>query len=1089
MGIGYHGLLKKFSFFLAISVLFSLSQAQYPTWLHSDSVFINTTPDGGNIPSTATETNFPLLIRLHKDFFNFAEAQANGEDIRFATKAGAPLSYQIENWDGAAGSASIWVKIPTVTGNSRQGIMVFWGNSTAASESNGGAVFNSSNGYLSVFHMNDPTKDEVGTLSATNVGTTAAAGLIGNGRRFAAGQGIRGGTNITTYPTGSSPHSTEAWFKAVSANSVIQAWGIDGPASKVVMKLVSPPHVSLDSWFANGNVNGTSDIPLAQWVHVVYVYESGNARFYVNGVQDGVNTATGGALTIPSPCRMYIGGWYDNYSFVGDMDEVRISKVARSAAWAKMEYENQKPLQSMAGMLVPAGTAFSVPQPAVSVLEGQTAVLTGTAGGAQKIYWILKEGTKETVLAVDRLNLSYLAERVTADKAVIIQFKAIYPTEVKTQDITLTIKEDMPDPLFTLTGPATWNGRDAISLTPVITNQTDMTAKGVGALTYTWSIANIAAIKEITPGKLTLKGAQKSGKMTITLSIGNGGAATTHTVDILVTEPTTDPWLVRTPAADEKAVNSQFYARDPNNVCTVIYNGTSTTAADSVYVKMYAGTTLQNRLAQALPTARTYQFSPTITSGLVEYKLEFGTKTGGTETLVSTVNNLQCGDAYIIEGQSNAVGTTFGTDLDPTTSEWVRTFGNSGGNPPGTSWGQAVHSGPGGAFTVGYWGLELPRKLVATYNVPICILNGAVGGTRVDTHLRNEADPTDTTTYYGALLTRVQRAKLTHGIRGIFWHQGEADQGSDGPTGRWGWEDYQHFFIDMSASWKQDYPNIRHYYIFQIWPNGCAQAGAGGQDNMLREMQRTLPYNYSNMGIMTTIGVRPGVTCHVDAPGYLEFARLMSPLVERDNYGKVYTTSITPPDVKKAYFTSSAKTAITVEFDQPVTWVSTLSTQFYLDGVSGKVSTGATSGNDLTLTLNAPSTASKIMYLDSRSWSESNILYGANNIAALTFANVPIYPDKNTIPVISAKSKLNSTSDLFSTYKHGMLQIGFGRLAGQSLDIRLVNLQGQTVVRQRIESAPTGRLDIAVPKLNHGIYVLKVLGHGRTEYMKKLTAF
>ena len=137
---------------MALLVFFATSETQYPTWLHSDYMFINTTPDGANIPAIS----------------------------------GAPLSYQIKDWN-------------------------------------------------------------------------TASGLIGNGRRFAAGQGIKGGNNITTYSPGSSPHTTQAWFNAASANSTIQAWGIDGPARKVVMKLASPPHMSLDSWFENGNVSGVQD--------------------------------------------------------------------------------------------------------------------------------------------------------------------------------------------------------------------------------------------------------------------------------------------------------------------------------------------------------------------------------------------------------------------------------------------------------------------------------------------------------------------------------------------------------------------------------------------------------------------------------------------------------------------------------------------------------------------------------------------------------------------------------------------------------------------------------------------------------------
>ena len=65
--------------------------------------------------------------------------------------------------------------------------------------------------------------------------------------------------------------------------------------------------------------------------------------------------------------------------------------------------------------------------------------------------------------------------------------------------------------------------------------------------------------------------------------------------------------------------------------------------------------------------------------------------------------------------------------------------------------------------------------LIETHKVPICIINGAQGGTRIDQHQRNEADPTDVSTIYGRLLWRLQQAKLTHGVRAVLWHQGEND--------------------------------------------------------------------------------------------------------------------------------------------------------------------------------------------------------------------------------------------------------------------------------------------------------------------------
>ena len=57
------------------------------------------------------------------------------------------------------------------------------------------------------------------------------------------------------------------------------------------------------------------------------------------------------AMGILTPVRMQIGA-----GFVGDLDEVRISNVARSADWVKLQYENQKPLQTLVGPLVQPGT-------------------------------------------------------------------------------------------------------------------------------------------------------------------------------------------------------------------------------------------------------------------------------------------------------------------------------------------------------------------------------------------------------------------------------------------------------------------------------------------------------------------------------------------------------------------------------------------------------------------------------------------------------------------------------------------------------------------------------------------------------------
>ena len=81
---------------------------------------------------------------------------------------------------------------------------------------------------------------------------------------------------------------------------------------------------------------------------------------------------------------------------------------------------------------------------------------------------------------------------------------------------------------------------------------------------------------------------------------------------------------------------------------------------------------------------------------------------------------------------------------------------------------------------------------------------------------------------------------------------------------------------------------------------------------------------------------------------------------------------------------------IVLEFDQPVKWTNSLVNEFYLDGAKGMVASGSVTGNRLALKLKAPATANNITYLDSKSWSQTNLLRGENGIAALTFCDVPI---------------------------------------------------------------------------------------------------
>jgi hypothetical protein len=968
----------------------------YLSWKHSGSLTILTTPEGANLPAGAAVDGFPLLVRLHKDWFDFSQVKANGDDIRFSDDKGSALAFHIEEWDAVGGTASIWVRIPRIEGNARQFIHLHWGKAEAVTESNAKNVFNETNGYVGVWHMGEQVQEESGSLASKDEGTTVTEGMIGKARHLAGKQGVFCGDKNTGFPSGSNSHSSQAWFRSEKANGKIVAWGNEEAQGKVVMQFASPPHIRLDCYFSGGNVASEGLIPMNEWTHVVHTYEKGDSRVYVNGVLCGTNQDKGTPLNIKSPSRMWIGGWYNNYDFVGAIDEVRISQVVRNGDWVKLEFENQKAMQTVVGPLIQAGDEFSVSEKNLTITEGDSLSLSAKAGGAQKLYWSVVRGDQETILAVDRFHLDFAPGRVSNDQSILIRFRAVYPGEVKSVEIPVNVKEAIPDPVFTLQSVTEWDGRQPIEVVPQIANSDAMKEKGSGDLSYQWHVTGLATIKEETPGKLLLHRAQNSGELTITLTLSNGGSAISSSATIAVKEPAQDAWVERVPDKEEKPMEGQFYARDDKNEGTLFYQGTLPEAADSVFLKVFADDKPFANETQKPGADQSYAFRVRLKPGLIKYRVEFGTKIGDTETVVDKVGNLVCGDAYVIDGQSNALATDTGEESPRDTNEWIRSYGDSRHFREGESenlWCNPVWKAQKDhKAELGWWGMELAKGLLASQKVPICIINGAVGGTRIDQHQRNSVNPEDLSTIYGRLLWRVRQARLTHGIRAVLWHQGESDQGTDGPDGGYGWQTYQRYFIDMSAAWKQDFPNIKRYYIYQIWPNSCSMGNGNG--DMLREIQRTLPRLYSNMDVISTLGIQPAGPCHFPLIGWTQFAHFVQPLIERDFHGRVITDPVTSPNLVGASFSNKEKTGVVLEFDQPVVWNESLFNEFYFDGVNEKIASGAASGNTLVLTLKEASTASAITYLKEKNWSQDRLLFGKNGLAALTFCHVPLLPGK-----------------------------------------------------------------------------------------------
>ncbi|WP_164851457.1 sialate O-acetylesterase, partial [Larkinella soli] len=257
-------------------------------------------------------------------------------------------------------------------------------------------------------------------------------------------------------------------------------------------------------------------------------------------------------------------------------------------------------------------------------------------------------------------------------------------------------------------------------------------------------------------------------------------------------------------------------------------------------------------------------------------------------------------DVFLFNGQSNI------TEYYPSNYTYhnifVRTFGNSATFPADTLWRLSnIQEGQ-----VGLIGTELQRLILETYNMPTCIINGALGGSSMQSHVnRNPANPADPKTLYGRLLFWARKAGVANRIKAFVWRQGENEAGGSSTTG------YEAYFNTLFTNWQADYPNLGKCYIAQLNLLPDANKGAGP----LRDFQRRVPELYPRTETIATVGLPGYDGVHYRQVGHFQFARELFRLIARDFYKSSDGTGISSPSIRKAYYRTAEQKEVVLEFD------------------------------------------------------------------------------------------------------------------------------------------------------------------------------
>lgn len=402
-----------------------------------------------------------------------------------------------------------------------------------------------------------------------------------------------------------------------------------------------------------------------------------------------------------------------------------------------------------------------------------------------------------------------------------------------------------------------------------------------------------------------------------------------------------------------------------------------------------------------------------IKAELADYAFEvYASKSGTDSSLIVRRNDVVAGDFYVINGQSNALargGSVF-------SSKYCRTLAripddSFGYSPADTLWIKSGYSFP----EVGIWGIELQKMILEKYQIPTCVLNGAVPGTRISEHIKRDANAVYT--IYDLLQQRI-RISGAKRIRDFFWLQGEDDALSAD-----GFDGYPQKFTTLHDMWQKDFPMVDSFVVMQINVLFLPFYGAGA----LRDFQRRTPKLYPKTTHFATNGLPYYDGIHYQREGYLALAKQVFDFIGPGIYQAPDNPNRKSPNIRKVFYNTPEKTGITLVFDegQEMKWpkdsvvidrngvARTVSGKalFFLDGNETQpapVVSGEAQGNRVFLKLASASNARTINYLPAY---VNTALYpvfpgpflkNTNGLAAFTFHEVAI---ADLLAIIGFKSE------------------------------------------------------------------------------------
>ena len=636
----------------------------YAGYASSKNIVLNTKASGAGI--TMGFGSFPVLVRLNATNANdiFTSSQSNGLDIRFTNASGTHLPFQRERWDAVNKLAEFWVKVDTIKPqDTTQYIKLLWNNAAAVDSSNGAWVFDTSNGFQGVWHLNEGTgeivKDAtINGYNGTPNGTTVPAdtlGMVGRGKLF---------DGLTSFVDMAGTASGKLNFSG-SSNFTLSTWVYTRSAT-TNMSVVSKSKNQYELYFSSSGfmtfdrtnssmdnwVQAASSVMLNRWAYVAGVNQSSGAMaIYLDGTL--VSTSTN--WNIPSPNNTYnvqLGKTSSGslYFYSGFMDEVQLANVARSADWIKLSYKNQ---------FFSGGKDFLTVLPPVTLIYASPSI-TGSAGTPIIANTATLMGGVSTYSATGLpagLSISPTTGTISGTPTAGYASSAIITAQNAAGSILFTMPITISIAAPVLASPV--NGATSQLRTPSLTWGSVIGATMYRVQLSTASDLSLPAIDDSTTG-LSYTPVALTGNTTWYWRVvgKNGNVSSSWSSIFSFTTIPEIPGVVTI----SLPINT---AADVSVTPTLTWTAGTGGAADIYMVKVSTSSTFSSLVVNDSTVTTTYTLSTTLTNSTVYYWEVAGKNSTGTGVFVSSYFTTVISAPGIVTLTSPAIGET-GVVLLPT---------------------------------------------------------------------------------------------------------------------------------------------------------------------------------------------------------------------------------------------------------------------------------------------------------------------------------------------------------------------------------------------------------------------------------------